>query len=193
MPDKKEDVSAPADPAEYRKAMGYINLLDLLTGNGDRMYSMLNTGNWLEERDKKQIHLIDNDYSGGFGLHKIDDQKTIVESDWDRMVGEKFKGKSDDKLQNFMDSISTKDDQNGKNVFGSSPKKQEDFMAGMRESAADLPELYKQLKATWKKGHEHRTPEEKGHEHMTPEEKELLRRIKHLSHILNPKKKDDKT
>jgi len=48
--------------------MGYITLLDFLAGNNDR-HSNINFNNWLEERDKKKIHLIDNDPVGSPGSH----------------------------------------------------------------------------------------------------------------------------
>jgi len=53
---------------DYQETMGYITLLDFLAGNNDR-HSNINFNNWLEERDKKKIHLIDNDPVGSPGSH----------------------------------------------------------------------------------------------------------------------------
>ena len=54
---------------DYRRMMGYIAMTDLATGNFDRLIGQLNLGNWTEERDKKMVHLIDNDNTeaGGIG------------------------------------------------------------------------------------------------------------------------------
>ena len=64
---RDEESSNPADPLEdmdYRRMMGYISMMDLATGNFDRLLGQVNLGNWTEERDKGMVHLIDNDYQG---------------------------------------------------------------------------------------------------------------------------------
>ena len=64
---RDERSSNPEDPLEdmdYRRMMGYISMMDLATGNFDRLLGTVNLGNWTEERDKGMVHLIDNDYQG---------------------------------------------------------------------------------------------------------------------------------
>ena len=60
--DKKEN-------ADYERMMGYIGLTDMITGNTDRITD-INYDNWMEERDKHQVHLIDNDFlQAQYGMH----------------------------------------------------------------------------------------------------------------------------
>ena len=71
--DKTEQAKLnPADPTEaanYQKMMGFIAMTDMATGNFDRLVGIGNLGNWTEDRQNRQVHLIDNDYDfvGGVG------------------------------------------------------------------------------------------------------------------------------
>lgn len=50
----------PQEVHDYRRMMGYTSAMDLAVGNGDRTYSSPNVQNWMEDRDSRQVHLIDN-------------------------------------------------------------------------------------------------------------------------------------
>ena len=58
----------PAERAEYRRALGYVSVMDAVTGNADRTLAMVAPENWMEDMDSRSIHLIDHDFMANGGL-----------------------------------------------------------------------------------------------------------------------------
>jgi hypothetical protein len=52
-------VTTGADAPGYRRMMGNVALMDMVTGNTDRLH-VVNPENWMEDRKKKHANLIDN-------------------------------------------------------------------------------------------------------------------------------------
>ena len=70
---KKPVVANPENETErndFFRTMGHASLLDIVIGNYDRMVGRENFENWLEDQDSRQLHLIDNDSPGDYGLRR---------------------------------------------------------------------------------------------------------------------------
>lgn len=170
---------APENVEDYQRMMGRVALMDLITGNGDRVFSAMNFDNWTEDRERQRIHLIDNAFNahGGMGM-----ASAVRAENWDQETRGALTGSRPGEapsLQNFFTHTSsasmTPDDQRaGELVHGGVS---EAYRGGATEAAGMLPQLYGRLSeqyATSSGGHMN--------EHQT----ELLRRINALHGMLNP-------
>ncbi len=169
-------VNNPSDPKDlqnYRIALGYVSLMDLATGNFDRMARQLNVGNWTEERDKKRIHLIDNDYFDQGGLHA----DVVRGGDRSAWLGEVKKhlghGANEDDLGiRFMRQVRRSADEGS--MY---PEETNRILAGGKAAALGvnqgilaLPQMRKQLKAQFKQN--------SANGDLDDYQKELLERMK---------------
>ena len=158
---------------DYQRMMGYIAMMDMVTGNTDRLAGSLNTDNWMEERDRKQVHLIDNDFNRESGLR----HGTAGRTDWLNQLMSSV-GKDDKNgpvgsetfLKNIVHWDKTTKDEGAAEVFGFTGEGSGgSAMAGMDQAVADLPGMRDRLKAQFYK--------DNGGKPLTEHQAELLERM----------------
>ena len=127
---------------DYQRMMGYIAMMDMVTGNTDRLAGSLNTKNWLEDRNTHQVSLIDNDFNHNSGLRHGASGRTF----WlNTLMNAAGKG---DKIGSgtFMKNIVHGDVGAGE-IFGFNPTDRAvHSRQGVDQAVADLPGMRDRLK-----------------------------------------------
>lgn len=168
---------APEDAEDYQRTMGRVALMDLITGNPDRVSSLTNLDNWTEDREHQRIHLIDNAYEhdGGMGM----DPAARVGA-WDeatrKALTSREPGREGPSLANFFSHVrtATQGDDAAALVHGGVSAA---YQGGVTEAAAQLPQLYGRLREQYAGS---------SGGHMNEHQTELLRRVNALHGMLNP-------
>ena len=139
--DKKEN-------ADYQRMMGYIGLTDMITGNTDRITDV-NYDNWMEERDKHQVHLIDNDFAQAqHGMHYGMEGRSNWLKEMKKYIG---RGAAEEGSvgQRFVQSIVKRDqDRTGGWL---TPLLGEHGGEGAQQAISDLPAMRERLTEQYKK------------------------------------------
>jgi|GEM_PF-900247 len=136
------------DLQDYQQTMGYIALLDFIAGNNDR-HANINFNNWMEERDKKKIHLIDNDPVGSPGSHGFGEGNlAAAQSGWLTNARFMFGANSPGgpSMRNFFDNWlgATSSQASYPYLFGENGRA---GFAGVSQAIGDLPALRAALEA----------------------------------------------
>lgn len=169
----------PENTEDYQRAMGRIALMDLVSGNKDRIFGLTNFDNWTEDREQQRIHLIDNAYErdGGMGMDSAARAGT-----WDqetrRALTNSRPGEAPS-LQNFFahtrGASSTPLDQEAAELVHGGVS--EAYQSGATEAAGMLPQIYGRLREQYARS---------SGGHMNEHQTELLRRVDAVHGMLNP-------
>lgn len=176
---REDGAAAPENLEDYRRTMGRVAFLDLISGNTDRQLKLVNPRNWKE--DESRIHLMDNAFEEAGGMASPGPRS----EEWDTLARSyltRTGQRHDMSLQNFFGSI---DDRIGTDpmaplVAGLGTGNRQDgdsYRGGVTEAAGMLPQLYGRL-------HEQYATSSGGH--MNEHQTELLRRVNALHGMLNP-------
>ncbi|UCC86432.1 MAG: DUF4157 domain-containing protein [Anaerolineales bacterium] len=128
------------DPG-FRRALGYVGLLDIIMANFDRIIGMVGPQNWKVERPNPTLHLIDN-LQRGFGFDLTFEQWS--QNPWIQFVRARNWAGMKAQLMGYWAA----DPQ-----FQMIPANQQDawvndFMAGMQEAWGDLDAVRQALQAS---------------------------------------------
>jgi hypothetical protein len=193
--------SNPSDPrenADYQRALGYTAMLDMITGNGDRLTSYYAPHNWMEDREKRQIQLFDNDHQWSRGLSSGGEDWSMQEwlAWFTAMVGNGGEGLGS--ATQFISGLRNGDDQKAEVLSDKNSG------LGAFQAVSDLPGMQDQLTAKFidDNGEGKLTPIQSAllermqiaHEYMTnPEMAEIYRGLAQVGFTKNAKEKADVT
>ena len=176
-----------ASLGDYRHMMGAITMLDLVSGNTDRLTGMFNPDNWKEEVNDRKVHLLDNDM---YGAGRAAGNRLISDADWlENLVtltsqDKSLEGAQGDTHQaamnlayNLTDTRTTRDNPERLKLMGRG-----DAAGGMEDAVGMLPELRKRLKKQFEK-------ESGGN--LTEPQQMLLERLQVSNDYLTKKKHAD--
>ena len=147
----KQNPSDPEEKANYQKMMGFIAMTDVATGNFDRLAKVANLGNWTEDRQNRQVHLIDNDYTGGGGTGedvKRGRDRSFWLSNVKQLLGH---GANEQDLGNRFMRMTTLGNMNSadmQGIFGDNAQ----GAVGATQALQALPQMRAQLEAQFRKG-----------------------------------------
>ncbi|MEA4940941.1 MAG: DUF4157 domain-containing protein [Oscillibacter sp.] len=170
---------APEDIEDYQRTMGRVALMDLITGNGDRVFSATNFDNWTEDRERQRIHLIDNAFNAHGGMGMASAERAGI---WDQETRGALTGSRPGEapsLQNFFaytrSATESQDDKKAAELVHGGVS--EAYQGGATEAAGMLPQLYGRLREQYASS---------SGGHMNEHQTELLRRVNALHGMLNP-------
>lgn len=153
-----------AKDKDYGRMMGYINMMDAVLGNEDRLVH-LNPDNWMEDERGKHVDLIDNDFQSEamipMGLHG--------RSNWLRSLGNFVQpGDAEGTAKALYERTLGNSDLSG--IYLGDAKQAN---AGAAQAIADLPGMRDRLKAQY-----YQTNKQAGGSgKLTEEQEEVLERM----------------
>lgn len=187
-----------ASRADYQHMMGFITMMDLASGNTDRLTEHYNPDNWKEEANARKVHLIDNDM---YGDSRAADRatsdavwlKTLVSMTSEGGVMGPMKGANgspemaaENLAANLTDRRSTGDNTDRLNLMGDFNNITTNGMGnargGMEDAMSLLPELRKRLQKQF---------EEENGDNLTEPQQMLLERLQVSNDYLTKKKHAD--
>ena len=130
------------DSGQYREMLGYAGFLDQITGNTDRFLTFYNPENWMEDRDEKRVHLIDNDFYGGYTSLGDTRRTGMEDTAWQNWARQLTSTTGDEKKGGFVHELAEKMKDTlvqDASLVGSETEE------GMKKALADLPKFREAL------------------------------------------------
>ena len=159
------------EKADYQRMMGYVTVMDMLVGNTDRVINDAR-GNWMDDIEHQQVHLIDNDDQGNPSLRNGNSQRDAwVAALYSKLTNDYQEPASPEGLTHYIGNATLMGD----------TYSHDDTRDGIKQGFEDLPQIQEEMLKRFQKTNG-------GEEKMfNPYQKEALERIRMTQEMLSPK------